>query len=225
VIEDGTWRQKFFKALRPRYDGVYVGECGFNRWVPVGHHADMRKNAASLAAFGGRGGHWEWVKYRRYIRLIAPHWALVLQDACPLAAARKVLHAGVDVETHTNPGKYEGVMSDGAVNSSDPEVLRKRLFLGRFSYTPATSVIAVKYTAGDGAELHIDVNLSHGGPSGFADRLEWSLYTKTAENSEVLEYNLGKLPDWKGGGLADENKDHFPCMDFRPSATLEHFLL
>lgn len=223
VAEHGPWRQQFFRTLRPRYDGVYVGECGFNRWVPVGHHADMRKNAAALSSHGGRGGHYEWVTYRRYVRLMPPHWALVLQDSCPRAAAEQVLIIGVDPETHSNPGKSEYVISDVDTNVGEAGVLRKRICLGHFTFTPSTSNVEVKYTAGDG-EFRLAFDLSHRGPRGFADRLEWSLYTRTDANSEVLEYNLGRLPDWKGGGLINEGKDHFPCMDLRPSASLEHLL-
>ena len=35
---------------RPRCDGIYVGECGFQRWLRVGHHTDRR----NVVGFGTR---------------------------------------------------------------------------------------------------------------------------------------------------------------------------
>eukprot|EP00913_Durusdinium_trenchii_P000137 g123.t1 len=155
------WRP-FLSTLRPRCDGIYVGECGFQRWLRVGHHSDLRKNSAQLAAYGGRGGQAEWVSYRRYVRLMPPdgegrQYAMVLQDPCPREAAEQVLVDGVDFTTHCNPVKSEGLPDTQVAHVCDAERLRKRLCV-----------------------------------------------------------------DWKGGGLEDEGKDHFPSMNFRPKTSLEH---
>jgi len=187
----------------------------------------MRKNAQSLAAVGGRGGHWETIRYRRYIRLMPPDLCLVLQDACPLALAAKVLIEGVDPKTHVNtkPERVEALSltaADVGGHVSDAATLKKKICLGKFTFSAETKIIDIKYQAGDD-DWHVVVKLSHAGPNKFADQLEWSLYTKT-HGDETDDFDLGKLPDWKGGGLKEEGKDHFPCMDLKPTQLLEHLL-
>lgn len=222
------WPGRYLSVLRPRCDGIYIGHCKFKRWVRLGHHQDLRKNAEQLAMKAGAGGGGEWLEYRRYVRLLPPDsvdgslWALVLQDPCPREAAEKVLIAGVDSRTHANPAKSEGVLGEGAVASaSDPDRLRKRISVGRYTFKPEESKVEVRYAAADG-NFHLTFCLSHGGPRVCADRLTWEAYTMEDESSEVIAFNLGRLPDWKGGGLADDNKDHFPQMQFRPKVVAEH---
>jgi len=230
------WRQRFFLALRPRCDGIYVGECKFRRWVRLGHHTDLRKNSEALAAYGGRGGCGEWLHYRRYVRLLPPDridgsmWALVLTDHCPRDAAEKVLIGGVDLASHVNPAKSEGVPSDPSqLGLQDPERLRKQICIGRYTYTPEPGSgegrININYSAIDG-EYRLTLLLSHGGKYKFSDCLTWENYdlVSSTNGGETVNFDLGRLPDWKGGGLADENKDHFPQMKFRARVVLEHLL-
>jgi len=233
---DKSWRQRFFLTLRPRCDGIYVGECRFRRWVRLGHHADLRKNSETLAAYGGRGGCGEWLRYRRYMRLLPPDptdrslWALVLTDHCPRDAAEKVLISGVDVRVHANPAKSDGVPSDPSqIGLTDPERLRKRICVGRYAYTAGPGSgegrISINYSATDG-EYQLTLLLSHGGKHVFSDCLTWESYSlvSSANGGDTTNFNLGRLPDWKGGGLSDENKDHFPQIKFRPKVALEHLL-
>ncbi|CAE7319696.1 true [Symbiodinium natans] len=46
-------------------------------------------------------------------------------------------------------------------------------------------------------------------------------FASVCQAPEIVNFNLGRLPDWKGGGLEDETKDHFPQMNFRPQMLLE----
>jgi len=227
---EGTWRQRFLATLRPRCDGIYVGECWFKRYVRLGHHADMRKNAAALAFDGGRGATSEWLNYRRYLRLLPEvgggnmMWALVLQDPCPRSVAEGALLEDIDLENHRNPAKPEAALAESSLEGpADIGRVRRRICVGRCVYRCEDHSVAVRYTAGDG-ESYLCFKLGHGDASSFAACLNWVEYTRTDENHEVLEFNLGRLPDWKGGGLADEDKDHFPALGFRPKVSLEHLL-
>jgi len=227
--DEDTWRNRYLSLLRPRCDGIYVGECGYNRWLPVGHHIDMRKNAAALMQYGGRGGQAEWIGYRRYLRLLPRDpidgkcWAFVLQDPCPRASAEKVLLQGVDPLSHENPAKPEGVMTDtGGPDTSDAHRLRKLICVGQYAFLQDNRQIEVTYTAG-GGEYRQVFELSQS-PQRHSDRLTWDSYTWQEANGEVENFNLGRLPEWKGGGLADENKDHFAQMHFRPKLSVEHML-
>ncbi|CAK9005280.1 unnamed protein product [Durusdinium trenchii] len=216
------WRP-FLSTLRPRCDGIYVGECGFQRWLRVGHHSDLRKNSAQLAAYGGRGGQAEWVSYRRYVRLMPPdgegrQYAMVLQDPCPREAAEQVLVDGVDFTTHCNPVKSEGLPDTQVAHVCDAERLRKRLCVGQYSLDLENRLIRVSYTAVDGT-YRLCFSLKHWI---FSDCLTWEQYEMESQTGEVVPFNLGRLPDWKGGGLEDEGKDHFPSMNFRPKTSLEH---
>ena len=220
------WRTEFLRFVRPRCDGIYVGECGFQRWVRVGHHTDLRKNSAQLAAYGGRGGQAEWVRYRRYLRLLpldemGRHRAMVLQDPCPRHAAEDVLVAGVDFATHCNPVKSEGLPEGAVPHAGDAERLRKRICVGDYEFDREKATIIVKYTAVDG-EYRLTFSLSGHRCS---DCLTWEHYEMEDQvRGELIPFNLGRLPDWKGGGLEDEGKDHFPEMNFRPQITLEHLV-
>jgi hypothetical protein len=190
---------------------------------------DLRRNAANLAADGGRGGCEEWIRYRRYVRLLPRHpadgslWALVLQDACPWAAAERVLVEGVDVQSHQNLGKSEGVVSDQRLQPSDEALLVKGICAGHYVFSPDQGCVDISYTSGRG-ESRLKFRLGHDGPHKFADRLEWLQYELMETNGELITFDLGKLPDYRGGGLKDEGKDHFPFMDFRLNTALEHLL-
>lgn len=227
---DISWRERYFSLLRPRCDGIYVAECGFRRWVRLGHHMDLRKNGEALKAFGGRGGTAEWVDYRRYVRLLPRDptdgslWAFVLQDPCPREFAEKILASGVDPRSHRNPAKSEGILAEGALPTAvDASRLRKRICVGRYAFSPDNARIDIKYSAGDG-DFNVVFQLSHGGPHHFSAHMDWVLLTLTDEKAEVVTFNLGRLPEWKGGGLMDPGKNHFARMEFRPKASLEHLL-
>ncbi|CAJ1354539.1 unnamed protein product [Effrenium voratum] len=220
----GVWQKHFLQLTRPRCDGVYVSECGFQRWLRVGHHSDLRKNAAQLAAYGGRGGQSEWVGYRRFLRLLPPQdgcHALVLIDPCPRDVAEAVLVDGVDLATHRNPARSEGVPEGAVPNAHDADRIRKRICVGTYSFSQEGAMVHVRYTATDG-EYRLTFSLKHG-PKVCSDCLTWEEYELHDHgNQDIVPFNLGRLPEWKGGGLEDENKDHFPQMNFRPKLALEH---
>eukprot|EP00931_Biecheleriopsis_adriatica_P057821 TRINITY_DN34324_c0_g1_i2.p1 TRINITY_DN34324_c0_g1~~TRINITY_DN34324_c0_g1_i2.p1 ORF type:complete len:372 (-),score=74.65 TRINITY_DN34324_c0_g1_i2:43-1158(-) len=225
--ESSRWREHYFSLLRPRCDGIYVGECGYRRWVRVGHHMDMRKNGAALAAYGGRGGSQEWVAYRRYLRFLPESedgecWALVLQDPCSRKAAEQVLLSPLDPRTHENPAKIEGsVMQGTTMEAWDPDRLRSRICAARYDLGEKEGELYVRYRAAD-EESRMTFSLSHGAPHTFASRLIWEHYEKQVDGQDALEYDLNRLPDWKGGGRANEDRDDFAQMDFRPKVALEH---
>lgn len=68
--------------------------------------------------------------------------------------------------------------------------------------------------------------LSHGGEHAFSDCLTWESYnlTSLSNGGDTINFDLGRLADWKRGGLSDESKDHFPQLKFRPKVALEHLL-
>jgi hypothetical protein len=226
-----VWRLRFFSLLHPRCDGIYVGEAGYLRHVRIGQHMDMRKNAVELAKGGRNGCTTEWIGYRRYVRLMprdasdGTFWALVVQDACPRKVAEQVLIAGVDPRTHVNPtkGGQRDEFDDLGAKGEDKDRIEKKICLGK--YTFVKDEISIRYIAGEN-DFSLTFRLGLG-PRRFADRLEWTAYTMTptgGQSDDVIAYDLGKLPDWQGGGLANPDKDHFPPLDFRPQACLEHLL-
>lgn len=229
VAKKISWQKEFLRLLRPRCDGIYVAECGFQRWVRVGHHTDLRKNSAQLAAYGGRGGQAEWVSYRRYLRLLPQDEegklrAMVLQDPCPRFAAEQVLTAGLDFATHCNPVKSEGLPEGAVPHAADADRVRKRVCVGEYSFDRHNGRILVIYTAVDG-EYRLTFSLKHGELRGCSDCLTWEHYEMEDQTrGELVPFSLGRLPDWKGGGLEDEGKDHFPQMNFRPKVALEHLV-
>eukprot|EP00930_Biecheleria_cincta_P041561 TRINITY_DN28512_c0_g1_i1.p1 TRINITY_DN28512_c0_g1~~TRINITY_DN28512_c0_g1_i1.p1 ORF type:complete len:384 (-),score=64.95 TRINITY_DN28512_c0_g1_i1:42-1160(-) len=228
--ETSTWHKRCLTILRPRCDGIYVGECGYSRWLRVGHHSDMRKNAAALNLYGGRGGQTERVSYRRYVRFLPPDsnenrqgWAFVLQDPCPRHAAERVLISGVDPETHVNPEKSEGISEATIPDACDPDRLRKRICVARYTFLPEERHVKLRYMA-QSEEFRLVFLLNHGGLRIFSDCLAWETYEmeNTSDGGDIVPFDLGRLPDWQGGGLKDENKDHFPQMNFRPKLDLGH---
>lgn len=227
-LRGAALREHYLAVLRPRCDGLYVGECRFKRWVPIGHNFDMRKNAEQLAMKFGRGSSDEWVHYRRYVRLLPPdaidgtQWAFVLQDPSSREVVEKALVAGVDPLSHANPAKSEGVLTENNIHSNDIDRIQQKICVGTYMFTPSGTV-EVRYRASEG-NFHLTFSLSHGGPRACSDRLQWEHYTMEDESSEVIAFNLGRLEDWRGGGLTDENKDHFPQLQFRPKRVLEHLL-
>jgi len=102
---------------------------------------------------------------------------------------------------------------------ADPDRLKKRICRGTYTYE--NGQVKIQYSATEGI-FNLTFALSHGGRRICSDKLRWDDYNMQDASSEVINFNLGKLEDWKGGGLADENKDHFPEMHFRPTRLLEH---
>jgi len=222
------WRGRFFVELRPRCDGIYVAECRFKRYVRIGHSCDLRRTNEEYKETKGRGNKEEWISYRRYVRFLPPDkldgsmWALILKDSCTRRLAEDVLVIGVDPKTHVNPAKSNGEVSEN-YSFDDPERLVSRICVGRYTFSQKDGLIEIRYRAIEG-EYHMSFQLSHGGLHHFADRLEWLRYQMHSDEQEEIEFNLGKLPDWKGGGLADPDKDHYPFLDFSRSSALEHLL-
>ena len=147
------------------------------------------------------------------------HYAMVLQDPCPSEVAEQVLIDGVDFATHSNPVKSEGLPDTQVAHACDMDRLRKRLCVGQYHFKKENHRLLVTYTAVDGT-YRLTFSLKH---QVFSDSLTWEHYDMEDHvRREVIPFNLGRLPDWKGGGLEDEGKDHFPTMNFRPKSSLEH---
>jgi hypothetical protein len=233
-LPNASWREKLFSLMHPRADGVYVGECFFQRWQPVGHHIALHKNSAGLTAHGGRGGHFEKMLYRRYVRILLPDavdgtsWAFVLRDLCARKLAEQVLSRGVDPHTHVNAERIGAVENDFSSHGNDipePERVKQRVCVGRCRYTKPDECV-IQYTNG-GDEYHMTFRLRNAGPPNFAHNLEWMAYTMTprgGQAADVVDYDLGYLEEWKGGGLRDPDKNHFPPLRFIPQRSLEHLL-
>lgn len=226
-----VWRERFFALLHPRCDGIYVGEAGYMRHVRIGQHMDMRKNAVELAKGGRNGCTSEWIGYRRYVRLLPPdasdgtQWAFVVQDACPRKVAEQVLVTGVNPLSHVNPAKVGQTdeFADLGAKSEDKDRIEKKICVGK--YTFVKDEISIRYTAAD-SEYSLTFRLGLG-PRRFSDRLEWTDYKMCpigGQTADIINYDLGKLEDWQGGGLKDPDKDHFPPLDFRSKCCLEHLL-
>lgn len=96
----------------------------------------------------------EWVHYRRYVRFLPPgedgsQWALVLQDSAPREAAERALIAGVDVLAHENPAKSEGPLPETTpLHPSDLGRLRRRICVGRYTYSPEQGRIMMRCAPG-----------------------------------------------------------------------------
>lgn len=230
TLEPGTdWRELHLSTLRPRADGIYVGESKYWRRVNPGNHMDLRKNSKDLALKRDPG---EWIGYRRYVRLLPPEedglgWAMVLRDFCQADVAEAVL-AGFDecaLGSHRNPSRPDAELGeDGAPSTDDPSRLLTRIFVGRYRFLSAERRVDLRFESPD-ADNRMVFSLAHSGEGKTSDRLSWGEYRQKCKKSqEVTPIPLGRLPAWKGGGPARENEDHFPDLGFRPLAILEHLM-
>lgn len=217
--DEGCWRRYFLTILRPRCDGIYVGECRYKQRVRPGTSMDARY--MSKSSF--------WVEYRRYVRLLPPvknqehgdeFCALVLRDACTIAAAEDAM-LSVDLRTHVNAVEHnvdERGIAQARVGGDSKALLRDRVCVG--SYTWAGSNLEVHYTIGED-KYKIVVELCHGGENSCSGRLEWKEYSKTDSSEEPLPFELGRSR-WGGADPENHEKDHFPAMHMKTSKRLEH---
>lgn len=219
-----SWRAYFFSKLRPRFDGIYVGECRYVHYIRPGSSMDAKLATKSF----------HWVDYRRFVRLLPPaedgeRFALVLRDTCSFKAAEEVM-LDTDPRTHENIYEHDGPSGQhrgpGVQATTSRDKLRERVSVGRWSYTA-------------GPALHIDYEIScnqyalaleldHGAGFRFSGKLAWKDYSMTdnKRGGEVIPYNLGRKHAY---GFwyeepADHEKDHFPSMLFRASKPLAYLL-
>jgi len=216
----GCGRDAFFNTLRPRYDGMYVGECGYTHYFRMGCSTDLRKNAEQVKSNQTSF----WVDYRRYMRLLPPDpktniaHAMVLQDTCSVDTAES-LFSELDVNTHVNrfmPSQFRAPANKARSRSS----LEAKVFVGTYRFLKEIGHIEITYTSSDGLKFDVLLGLSHGGWSKYSGQLEWMLYNQT-ENGEVLEFCLGRRPD-RSGLPVDHSKDHFATMSFKVCRAFQH---
>jgi len=222
-------RECFFGTLRPRLDGIYIGECGYEHHIRYGAHFDFHKNAEQIRSQRTC----LWVDYRRYLLLLPPEegvgWALVLQDTCSAEVAEDLL-LGINPGEHANPSK-EATRVRGEHRSTASRVksmkatLSAKTFAGQYVFHPETAQVEVKFSTGDGdTDYRVVFELVDGGSGGFSDSLRWQTYSFAEQASgETLDFNLGRH-EFDQDKPADSKKDHFPRMNFRTSGCLEHLL-
>lgn len=232
------WRAEFFRHLRPRLDGIYVGECGYDHFIPYGSSTDLRKNAKEFNWMKGAKGSGLDVRYdyRRYVRFFPPGEdgalrAIVVQDAGPRDDLLTMLH-GMDPVSHVNPQKQEAIRHEAKEisHSKKEEVanMQSRACAGRYKVCAERSRVEVEYATGDGI-YHLEFNILHGQPSQFCTQLEWQNYVLINTGGEELPFHLGRKlykdgSRVEGSPPGDEKSDHFPSMDLIPSVHLECFL-
>mmetsp|Transcript_685 Transcript_685/g.1692 ORF Transcript_685/g.1692 Transcript_685/m.1692 type:complete len:372 (-) Transcript_685:115-1230(-) len=208
------WRSLFFELLRPRCDGIYVGEC---RYV---HH--IRPGASWDAKLCTKSYHW--VDYRRYLRLLPPDpvdgalRALVLRDVCPFTAAVSAL-LSVDPKTHVNSLQPETSLEKRA-HVSNQAHLQNIVAAG--TYTWEADRVEVRFANG-GDRYRMVFQLMDGHDMRFSGRLEWAQYNMISKHEEEVPFDLGRSR-YGGGEAADSQKDHFPPLLVRQCPQLKHLL-
>mmetsp|Transcript_54022 Transcript_54022/g.94229 ORF Transcript_54022/g.94229 Transcript_54022/m.94229 type:complete len:393 (-) Transcript_54022:79-1257(-) len=216
----GSWRRRFLGILRPRCDGIYVGECRYVHRVRPGTSIEAKlMNKSSF-----------WIEYRRYVRLLPPvanektngveFRALVLRDPCTIPVAEEAFLT-LDTRTHVNSlehKKEQGQIAQARVGGDSKAILRDRVCMG--TYTWAGSMVEVRYGIGEDT-YKISLELMHGGEQSCSGRLEWREYSKTSDSEEALPFHLGRSK-WGGAEPENHEKDHFPAMLIKPSKRLEH---
>jgi len=203
----GLWRQSFFQPLRPRCDGLYVGECRYVHYIRPGASTDKKVVNKS----------YHWVEYRRFVRFLPPDpadgacFALVLRDACGFRTA-------VDVLTNIDPRAHSKACCS-AQDSLDTWNTDVKLRVMGGTYILNGSRIEIR-CAQYGKQYLLALELGHGGDRYFSDRLIWKEYLMVNNNSEIIPFNLGRSS--RGDGEpANFEKDHFAAMLLRPCRPLE----
>jgi len=210
----GTWRKTFFEVLRPRCDGIYVGECRYVHRICPGSSLEPRSK--------NRGYHW--VDYRRYVRLFpptardAPMYALVLRDHCGFEAAAEVLSTICPVE-QLQASCSSQVSHDGGRNIVT-RPLSKRVAAGTYTWSGSRVEIHVP---GGVESYFMALELSHGGDATFCGCLRWLEYYMQADSGDVTQFNLGRNRYGDGGPL-DCERDHYAPMYIRSWPSLQHLL-
>eukprot|EP00928_Gymnodinium_smaydae_P058357 TRINITY_DN41555_c0_g1_i1.p1 TRINITY_DN41555_c0_g1~~TRINITY_DN41555_c0_g1_i1.p1 ORF type:complete len:351 (-),score=14.48 TRINITY_DN41555_c0_g1_i1:114-1025(-) len=202
------WRRSFLGLLRPRVDGIYVGECRYIHRIPAGASMDPKLSKRS----------YHWVTYRRYVRLCPPNphdgsqLAFVLRDVCSVEAAAEVL-------TDSASFICDGDASTAEFRTASSQ-LRSRVASGTYLLDGSRVEVRAKL----GAEEFVHVfQLRHASDQRFSGQLDWLEYYLIDKNLEVSRFDLGRST-YGDGSPARSDKDHYPSLYIRPCRNLEHFL-
>lgn len=220
--QDG-WRAYFFSKIRPRFDGIYVGECRYVHYIRPGSSMDAKLASKS----------YHWVDYRRFVRLLPPaaedgvRFALVMRDTCSFRAAEQAMD-DVDPRTHENVYEHDGPSGQhrslASQNVATRARLKDRVSVGMWSYT-SDRALQIKYSIGS-HQYALSLELDDGAECRFSGKLAWKDYHMTDQLGERTPFNLGRKQSfgfWFDEPL-DPEKDHFPPMLVRASSALAHLL-
>lgn len=204
-----TWRAHFFSLLRPRWDGVYVSQCGYLHRVRPGTSATSSRKQI-------------WTDYRRYLRLFPPDdsgvlRALVLQDAAPADVAVGVL-LGLDPSTHTPASPPSGILQP---SKDVRHFVQGKTFPATYELKCIDSSVNISYSDDALGVFRMVLRLRRRSNHDFAGRLEWVDYQQTSLQGELQCYDLGRN---ERGDSADVTRDHFAPFVLRPCASLAHLL-
>ncbi|CAJ1353449.1 unnamed protein product, partial [Effrenium voratum] len=200
-MQSDAWREQYLQLQRPRWDGVYVGNCQYLHKVRPG--SSMTYKGSSV-----------WISYRRYLRLLPPDpdtgelQALILQDAAPLDTALTLL---LDA-------KGKAIHKDVKDMKESKSHLERKLAVGRYEFCDGH--VKVRYTNDTGL-CEIALKLGHAAQGYFSEQMEWVDYTVTRHGEDPLRFDLGRN-EW--GDPRNPACDHFPPLRLRRHPALEHHL-
>lgn len=194
-----SWREQYLRLYRPRWDGVYVGQCQYLHKVRPGSSLTYKGSCV-------------WVSYRRYVRLFPPNEegelrALVLQDAAPMDLALSLLMSS-DVAC---PAVF------GKAKESKSHLERK---IAVASYDFHLGNVRLKYS-NDIGQCNLTLKVSHSKKGHFSEQMDWVDYTLTRPGDEAHSFDLGRN-EW--GDPRNPSCDHFPPFVLHRQTTLEHHL-
>lgn len=214
---EDEWRERYLSLLRPRWDGIYVGYCGYMQKVRPG--SSMTTSRTS-----------NWISYRRYLRLCPPDEngelrALVLQDAAPYEVAVSVL-TSLDPRYHIASSAQSSLTDSGNSASQKEKIqpkdakekLASKTMLAR--YTFSEDHVYLDYQC-DMGRFQMTLRVGHNSPGYFSEQLAWIDYSMTKEGEETLQFDLGRN-QW--GDPKDARCDHYPAFFLYRHPTLEHLL-
>ena len=193
------WREQYLRLHRPRWDGVYVGQCQYLHKVRPGSSLTYKGSCV-------------WVSYRRYIRLFPPNEdgelrALVLQDAAPMDMALSLLMSS-DIAC---PSVF------GRGKESKSHLERK---IAVASYDFHLGHVRLKYN-NDNGQCNLTLKVAHSKKGYFSEQLNWVDYTLSRPGEDVTCFDLGRN-EW--GDPRNPSCDHFPPFVLHRQPALEHHL-
>lgn len=203
-----SWKEQFFGITRPRWDGIYVGTCGYLHRITAG---------ASLTDARRR----MWIDYRRYLRLCPPDdtgvcRGLVLQDACPSDVAIDLL-LSLDPQTHR---ASPAVLTGQSTGKDAKEKLAAKTMSCTYSFKDGH--INLRWFDSEGGEYSASLKVGHRKDSfNFSEQLEWISYYLLNMRGDLTYFNLGRTPE---GTAAKQDCEHFAPFYLRPCSTLTHLL-
>lgn len=136
-----TPRDLFYSLKRPRFDGIYISECGYNHPIRFGCYMDFQKNAEEYKS----GRKFMWCDYRRYLLLFPKYekaekaWALVLQSTCHYQEVEDLFRK-IDPCTHKNPNRSVNGASRNERERTIPHMTHE-VFAGRYSFDPELNLV------------------------------------------------------------------------------------